>query len=119
MDMKVFSGWPQTIERLEEFFLKEGFQVVRSFDLQTARKGLRDPASCPCPHHGTNRCSCQYLVYQLYGGGPEPITFVVHGHDSETYLSLEKGENRREQELWTEVGHLFMRSEAFGDHTCN
>jgi hypothetical protein len=119
MDRRVFSAWPQTIERLEEFFRKEGFQIVRSFDLQSAREGLRDPASCPCPHHGTDRCSCQYLVYQLYGEDPKPITFVVHGHDSETYFSLFEGDDSRDQELWNEVGRLFTPPQAIDDKCCN
>jgi hypothetical protein len=42
-----------------------GFQVFRSFDLQAARAAA---SPCSCPHHGTARCSCAYLVLLVYGG---------------------------------------------------
>jgi hypothetical protein len=65
-----------------------GFEVVRSFDLQTARRGLRDPDGCSCPNHGTSRCDCQYVVLLVSGRGGEPVTIVAHGYDDQTLLSV-------------------------------
>ncbi|GMR10819.1 MAG: hypothetical protein BMS9Abin28_1643 [Anaerolineae bacterium] len=65
-----------------------GFEVIRSFDLQTARRALRDPDGCSCPNHGTSRCDCQYVVLLVSGRASEPVTIVVHGHGDQTLLSL-------------------------------
>ncbi len=97
--MQVQLTWEETIERLEAFFQEADLQVVRSFDLQTAREGLRDPAACPCPHHGTARCSCQYLVFLLYTSEPEPLAVVVHGYDSQTQVAMEAGQDGTGREL--------------------
>jgi len=64
-----------------------GFEVVRSFDLQTARRGLRDPDGCSCPNHGMSQCDCQYVVLLVSNRGGEPATVVAHGHDNRTLLS--------------------------------
>lgn len=106
--MQVQFNWEQTIERLETLFAEDGFKVVRSFDLQLAREGLLDPSSCPCPNHGTERCTCQYLVYLLYADDPDPITVVVHGYDQRTEVTVERGDNGHEQALRTKVGRLLL-----------
>jgi hypothetical protein len=62
-----------------------GLQVVRSFDLRSARMAH---AECACPHHGTAQCTCQFVVLLVYGRGGAPVTLVVHGHDGQTWLSL-------------------------------
>ncbi len=65
-----------------------GFEVIRSFDLQTARRGLRDPDGCSCPNHGTSQCDCQYVVILVSNRLCEPATIVAHGHSDRTLLSL-------------------------------
>ncbi len=65
-----------------------GFEVIRSFDLQTARRALRDPEDCSCPNHGTSKCDCQYVVLLVSSRVSEPVTIVVHGHGDQTLLSL-------------------------------
>lgn len=105
--MLVRLPWSQAVERLEIHFAESGFRVVRSFDLQLARESLRDPASCPCPHHGTDHCTCQYLVYLLYVGGQDPITLVVHGYDNRTEISIEKDHRPFEQDLRTRISRMF------------
>jgi len=62
-----------------------GLQVVRSFDLRSARMAH---AECTCPHHGTAQCTCQFVVLLVYGWSGAPVTLVVHGHDGQTWLSL-------------------------------
>lgn len=66
-----------------------GYPATRSFDLQSARRALRDPEGCPCPHHGTADCTCQYVVLLVDTGGASPLTLVAHGHDGETHLSID------------------------------
>ena len=65
-----------------------GFEVIRSFDLQTARRGLRDPDGCSCPNHGTSQCDCQYVVLLVSSRESEPVTIAAHGHGDQTLLSL-------------------------------
>ena len=62
-----------------------GLQVVRSFDLHSARMAH---AECTCPHHGTAQCTCQFVVFLVYGQGGAPMSLVAHGHDGQTCLSL-------------------------------
>lgn len=62
-----------------------GLQVVRSFDLRSARMAH---AECTCPHHGTAQCTCQFVVLLVYGQGGAPVTLVAHGHDEQTWLSV-------------------------------
>ena len=106
--MQVRLSWEQTIERLEALFEELGVSAVRSFDLQLARQGLRDPSSCPCPHHGTERCTCQYLVYLLYSDDPDPISVVVHGHGGRTQISIEQGAGDFGQNLRERVCHRLL-----------
>jgi hypothetical protein len=76
-------------ERLSHDLGAAGLRVTRSFDLQSARQALRDPESCPCPHHGTAECTCQYVVLLVDAGGDSRLTLVAHGHDGETHLSID------------------------------
>ena len=62
-----------------------GLRVMRSFDLRSARA---DHAECTCPHHGTAQCTCQFIVFLVYGQSSAPVTLVAHGHDGQTWLSL-------------------------------
>lgn len=58
---------------------------VQTFDLQTARAGLHD---CPCPRHGTDECGCQLVVLLVYNNTDTPETLILHGNETETWLSL-------------------------------
>ena len=62
-----------------------GFRVVQTFDLQVARLAHPD---CPCPHHGTDDCSCQMVVLLVYGKQEDPATLVIHGQDGRSWVSL-------------------------------
>ena len=83
----------QIIRRLKA----EGLQVIRSFDLKTARMAHTE---CTCPHHGREQCDCQMVVLLVYEGtGQQPVTIVAHtkvahtkvAHDfeGETHISIE------------------------------
>lgn len=62
-----------------------GFRVVQTFDLQVARHAHPD---CSCPHHGTDDCNCQLVVFLIYQKQGDPVTLVIHGQDDRTWLSL-------------------------------
>ncbi len=64
---------------------RTGFRVVQTFDLQIAR--LTHP-DCTCPHHDADQCDCQMVVLLVYRKHEDPITLVIHGQDSKTWLSL-------------------------------
>src|SRR5512136_525982 len=59
-----------------------GLRVMRSFDLRSARA---DHAECTCPHHGTAECTCQFIVFLVYGQSGAPVTLVAHGHEGQTW----------------------------------
>jgi hypothetical protein len=62
-----------------------GLQVVRTFDLQDAR---RDPVVCPCPTHGSDPCDCQMVVLLVYGDDIQPTSLVVHSRNGKTWFSM-------------------------------
>jgi hypothetical protein len=67
-------------------------RAVQTFDLHTARIGLR---GCPCPNHGTDECDCQMVVVLVYGKAPEPATLILHGNDGQTWLSIADNPRQR------------------------
>ena len=83
-----------------------GFRVVPTFDLQVARSA--HPA-CPCPHHGTDECNCQLVVLLVYGKQADPATLVIHGQDSETWISLATPiDTGSRQNLESSVRHILI-----------
>ena len=64
---------------------KTGFRTLRTFDLQAARRAHLE---YPCPHHGTDMCSCQMVVLLVYTGNYPPATLVIHGSDDTSYFYL-------------------------------
>ena len=60
-------------------------QVTRSFDLQATRAVH---AGCSCPHHGTEKCTCQLIVLLVYERQNPPITLVLEGRDGQTWVSV-------------------------------
>jgi len=81
MPLECEAAVAQIIRRLKT----EGLQVIRSFDLKTARMAHTE---CTCPHHGTDQCDCQMVVLLVYEGTGQPITMVAHGFEGETHLSV-------------------------------
>jgi len=69
--------------QLEDF----GFQIEQTFDLQVARQSH---IGCPCPHHGTDQCSCQMVILLVRKQGSDPTTMVLHGNNEQTNFTLIK-----------------------------
>ncbi len=73
-----------------------GCQVIRSFDLQEARKAHID---CTCPHHGDAQCSCQMIFLLVYFPNEAPTTIILHGHDGATYASWNEALPEHKKEM--------------------
>jgi hypothetical protein len=82
-----------------------GADVRLSFDLQAARRRLRDPGSCTCPYHRTSRCTCQYLILQVsFPEGP-PLTLVAHGYGHMTRILLANDQQPPAEQLVARILH--------------
>ncbi len=80
----------QVIPELVNALQRRGLRVMITFDLQLARANQVD---CQCPHHGTERCTCQYAVLLAYarrGKSEVYRTITIHGRDQQVWLSLLK-----------------------------
>ena len=60
---------------------RRGYYVIRSFDLRSA---LTAHSGCECPHHGTAKCNCQFVVLLVYGEAAEPVVLTTHSRDGQT-----------------------------------
>jgi len=79
----------QTVTALTTALAQHGYRIERSFDLRSALHG-----NCPCPHHGTSQCTCQYvvlLVYEVTAMTP-PALVTAHECDGITRLHVEAGQ---------------------------
>lgn len=88
--LRVDQASEQVIPNLLGALQRQALQVIVTFDLQLARA---DHATCNCPHHGTERCTCQYavlLVYDPKQGYGAYRTITIHGRDGQVWLSLLK-----------------------------
>ena len=74
------------VAQITERLKSDGLQVIRSFDLKTARMAHTE---CNCPHHGTEQCDCQMIVLLVYEGAGQPITLVAHDFEGKTLVSIE------------------------------
>ncbi len=80
--------WYVVLARLRAALLEAGLASTQSFDLQSARRSLRDPEECTCSYHGTADCTCQYIVLLAKRPGATPTALELHGHDESTWLSI-------------------------------
>lgn len=90
-DLTLASSCEQTIAMLISTMALHGIRLERSFDLRTA---LHDQPACPCPHHGTAQCTCQYVVllaYEEVASAP-PAVLTVHECDSITRVHAATGQ---------------------------
>jgi hypothetical protein len=81
----------QTLSLLMSTLAVHGIRLERSFDLRSA---LHDQPECPCPHHGTKHCTCQYVVllaYESAVAGP-PAVITAHECDGITRVRVAAGE---------------------------
>ncbi len=71
---------------------RHGLRVERTFDLRSALAGHNghDASSwdCTCPYHGTDRCTCQFIVLLVYGETGAPVVVNAHSHDAETRVRI-------------------------------
>ena len=76
--------------RVTDALVRRGFRVLRSFDLRSAVTGHH---ACSCPHHGTDQCTCQYVVLLAYGPAGAPIVITAHGRDAVTEVQIVEDAN--------------------------
>ena len=90
-DLTLASSCEQTIAMLISTMALHGIRLERSFDLRTA---LHDQPDCPCPHHGTAQCSCQYVVLLAYeqAASAPPAVLTVHECDGMTRVQVSTGQ---------------------------
>ncbi len=75
----------EVISQVTQYLLTDGYLVLESFDLQSAREAHSE---CSCPHHGTEKCNCQFVVLLVYGVDPNPSTITIHSSDQRTELTV-------------------------------
>jgi hypothetical protein len=79
------------VDAITTVLQRRGYRVIRSFDLQSALSHQVD--QCPCPHHGTDQCTCQYVVLLAYppatNGGRAPHVLTAHGEGGTTRVALQ------------------------------
>ncbi len=68
-----------------EVMIRRGLQVVRSFDLDTVSGAHGD---CTCPYHGTDKCTCQYVILLVYGASGAPATLTLHSRDVQAQAQI-------------------------------
>lgn len=90
-DLTLASSCEQTIAMLISAMALHGLRLERSFDLRTA---LHDQPACPCPHHGTAQCTCQYVVLLAYeeASSALPAVLTVHECDGITRVHAAAGQ---------------------------
>ncbi len=88
-----------------------GCQVIRSFDLQEARKAHSD---CACPHHGDDQCSCQMIFLLVYFPNDVPMTISLHGHDGATFASWDEALPEHKKEMLFHLVHRFQKKAETG-----
>ena len=90
-DLILVSLCEQTISMLISTMALHGIRLERSFDLRAA---LHDQPACPCPHHGTTRCTCQYVVLLAYESATAdpPAVITAHECDGITRVRASAGE---------------------------
>ncbi len=69
---------------------RRGFRVVRSFDLRSA---LSTHTDCDCPHHGTDQCTCQFVVLLVYSQAGAPVVVTAHSRDSQAEVQVVRDAN--------------------------
>ena len=99
----------QVIAAITTTLSQRGYQVVRSFDLQSAR--ANHLGGCPCPHHSTSYCTCQYVVLLIYpltraGQANPPRVLTAHTFEQTTRVTLHRDASVRESEASALVSAL-------------
>ena len=73
---------------------RRGLEVVRGFDLRSARQ---PKAGCRCPHSGPAECRCQYVILLVYSrAAPQPgcpATITLHSQAEVTRIEVVQDAN--------------------------
>ncbi len=77
-----------------EVMTRRGLQVMRSFDLRTARRAQGD---CLCPYHGTADCTCQFVVLLVYDGAGAPAVLTLDSQDVQARVRIVRDTYNRAQ----------------------
>jgi hypothetical protein len=77
-----------TVSALTEALTLRGYRVERSFDLRSA---LHSHGECTCPYHGTEQCTCEYMVLFVYEetNVTPPVVIIAHGRNGITWLQIQ------------------------------
>ena len=99
----------QVIAAITTTLSQRGYHVVCSFDLQSAR--ANHIGDCPCPHHGTSHCTCQYVVLLGYpltrvGQANPPRVLTLHTYEQTTRVTFHRDASVRESEASALVSAL-------------
>ncbi len=89
-EQKLIASCQQTVSILTATMASHGYRLERSFDLRSA---LHNHPDCPCPHHGTAQCTCQYMVLLVYEQATSrpPVAISLHECDGITRLRVDAG----------------------------
>jgi hypothetical protein len=83
------AGSAQALPAILSTLQRYGFTAVQSFDLRSA---LSAHPGCACPYHGTEQCTCQYIVLLVYpltrATQVGPVVVTLHSHDDQTHVAL-------------------------------
>jgi len=82
--------------RIRNRLVQAGLTVSQSFDLRDTRAVHE---GCPCPHHGTEACTCQLIVLLVYAYAGEPVTLILDGRDNQTWVFLDHPSSQDAQHL--------------------
>lgn len=81
-----------TAQAVTAALTRRGYRVIRTFDLRSvlAAPADRDASqwNCDCPYHGTDRCTCQFVVLLVYGDTAEPAVITTHSRDTQARLRI-------------------------------
>ncbi|HSM72353.1 MAG TPA: hypothetical protein VK851_12485 [Anaerolineales bacterium] len=107
-----FLSLDQTCDKTQAWAVQEltgaGLRVVQTFDLNVARLAHPD---CTCPNHGTEVCNCQMIVLLVYQKKGDPVTLVIHGQESKSWLSFAFSDKRKASQRIEATIRRTLRSE--------
>jgi hypothetical protein len=117
VQMTVAAPWQPILRQLVRRLTERGLVARKTFDLQLARRSLSISKEMSCPHHGSARCTCQYLVLQINRGSGSPSFVVLHGYDNSTMVALlsaagEKVDGGIATELCKALEHVWNRASS-------
>jgi hypothetical protein len=104
-----FAGLPNlAVGAVTTVLERRGYRVMRSFDLQSALGYHVE--HCPCPYHGTEECTCQYVVLLAYPQASNewvpPRVLTAHSYGQQTQVALQHDSSMDEEERFALISAL-------------